>query len=151
MLVEESPVVGNGAWSTPDICADGGESGTATEAYNACKSSSSKDPDMIMQNNVQETFAKEGLNYTMEGDTGNTLNSHRLIAFAGRQGPDVQDRIVEQLFKAYFTEVCPRQQPVMNCIYWRVCVIEGATFILPCHATLACLCEATSLPINNTF
>ncbi|EIE19359.1 DSBA oxidoreductase [Coccomyxa subellipsoidea C-169] len=55
-------------------------------------------------NNVQETFAKEGLNYTMEGDTGNTLNSHRLIAFAGRQGPDVQDKIVEQLFKAYFTE-----------------------------------------------
>ncbi len=54
---------------------------------------------------LQETFAKEGLNYTMEGKTGNTLNSHRLIAFAGRQGPDVQDRVVEQLFRAYFTEV----------------------------------------------
>lgn len=54
---------------------------------------------------LQETFAKEGLDYTMEGQTGNTLNSHRLIAFAGRQGPDVQDRVVEELFKAYFTQV----------------------------------------------
>ncbi|BDA43706.1 Uncharacterized protein YwbO [Coccomyxa sp. Obi] len=53
---------------------------------------------------MTETFAKEGLNYTMEGKTGNTLNSHRLIAFAGRQGPDVQDRVVEHLFRAYFTE-----------------------------------------------
>ena len=61
----------------------------------------------IAPNDAQETFAKEGLNYTMEGQTGNTLNSHRLIAFAGRQGPDVQDRVVEQLFKAYFTEVHP--------------------------------------------
>jgi predicted DsbA family dithiol-disulfide isomerase len=55
---------------------------------------------------VQDTFAKEGLSYSMEGLTGNTFNSHRLIAFAGRQGPDVQDRVVEELFKAYFTQVC---------------------------------------------
>lgn len=65
---------------------------------------------------AQETFAKEGLNYTMEGQTGNSLNSHRLIAFAGRQGADVQDRVVEQLFKAYFTEVCPMQLSVCICI-----------------------------------
>lgn len=41
----------------------------------------------------------------MEGETGNTLNSHRLIALAGQQGLDKQDKLVELLFKAYFTEV----------------------------------------------
>lgn len=41
----------------------------------------------------------------MEGQTGNTLNSHRLIALAGQQGLDKQDKLVELLFRAYFTEV----------------------------------------------
>ncbi|CAL5221167.1 g3307 [Coccomyxa viridis] len=53
---------------------------------------------------MKETFKKEGLDYTMDGLTGNTLDSHRLIAYAGRQGYDVQDKVVEELFKAYFTE-----------------------------------------------
>lgn len=53
---------------------------------------------------MTETFAKEGLKYSMEGETGNTLNSHRLIALAGQQGLDKQDKLVELLFKAYFTE-----------------------------------------------
>lgn len=53
---------------------------------------------------MMETFAKEGLTYTMDGDTGNTLNSHRLIALAGQQGADTQDKLVEALFKAYFTQ-----------------------------------------------
>ena len=54
----------------------------------------------------QEAFAKEGLTgYTMEGLTGNTFNSHRLIAHAARQGTDVQNRVVEELFKSYFTQV----------------------------------------------
>lgn len=54
---------------------------------------------------MQETFAKEGLKYTMEGETGNTLNSHRLIALAGQQGLEKQDKLVEALFGAYFTQV----------------------------------------------
>lgn len=54
---------------------------------------------------MQETFAKEGLNYSMEGKTGSTLNSHRLIALAGQQGLDKQDKLVELLFRAYFTQV----------------------------------------------
>ena len=53
---------------------------------------------------MQETFAKEGLQYNMEGMTGNTLDSHRLIAFAGKEGPEKQNALVEALFKAYFTE-----------------------------------------------
>lgn len=53
---------------------------------------------------MTETFAKEGLKYSMEGQTGSTLNSHRLIALAGQQGLDKQDKVVEALFRAYFTE-----------------------------------------------
>ncbi len=41
----------------------------------------------------------------MEGLTGNTFNSHRLIAHAAQQGTDVQNRLVDELFKAYFTQV----------------------------------------------
>lgn len=55
---------------------------------------------------MQEVFAGEGIpNYTMDGLTGNTYNSHRLIAYAAEQGLDVQDKVVEELFKAYFTQV----------------------------------------------
>ena len=44
----------------------------------------------------------------MDGLTGNTLDSHRLIAAAGQQGPEVQDAVVEELFHNYFTQA--RQQ-----------------------------------------
>lgn len=57
----------------------------------------------------------------MEGQTGNTLNSHRLIALAGQQGLDKQDKVVEALFRAYFTEVlvcvcCPSK--LKSCALW---------------------------------
>ena len=78
----------------------------ATQVYSLNGSSSLDAPhDTEESYPEQETFKSEGLDYTMDGLTGNTLNSHRLIAYAGQQGVDVQDRVVEQLFKAYFTEV----------------------------------------------
>lgn len=36
--------------------------------------------------------------------TGNTFNSHRLIAMAGSKGAQVQDKVVESLFDAYFNQ-----------------------------------------------
>ncbi|KAK9796334.1 hypothetical protein WJX73_007000 [Symbiochloris irregularis] len=51
---------------------------------------------------MMETFSKVGINYTVEGLTGNTFDSHRLVAFAGHQGPAVQDKLVEAIFKLYF-------------------------------------------------
>ena len=53
----------------------------------------------------------------MDGLTGNTLNSHRLIAYAGQQGLDVQDRLVEELFKAYFTQVRLLQVHPTECLH----------------------------------
>ena len=41
-----------------------------------------------------------------EGKTGSTLNSHRLISWAGgAHGPEAQNRLVDNLFEAYFTQV----------------------------------------------
>ena len=54
---------------------------------------------------VQEVFHAEGIQNSFTGKTGNSFNSHRLIALAGRQGPQVQDALINALFKAYFEEV----------------------------------------------
>ena len=41
----------------------------------------------------------------MDGLTGNTFNSHRLIAHAGKEGTEKQNAVVDELFKASFTQV----------------------------------------------
>lgn len=55
---------------------------------------------------MKQNFAAVGLPYKFsdQGVTGNTFNSHRLIAMAGSKGPAVQDKVVEALFHAYFAE-----------------------------------------------
>ncbi|XP_010694147.2 uncharacterized protein LOC104906998 [Beta vulgaris subsp. vulgaris] len=51
-----------------------------------------------------EVYKSLGLNYNMEGLTGNTLDSHRLIYFAGQQGLDKQHNLVEEFFIGYMTQ-----------------------------------------------
>ena len=53
---------------------------------------------------VAEAGRGEGLDFAFDriGRTPNTLDAHRLIGLAGREG--VQDAVVEALFRAYFTE-----------------------------------------------
>lgn len=51
-----------------------------------------------------EVYKSLGLNYNMEGLTGNTLDSHRLIYFAGQQGLDKQHDLVEEFFCGYMTQ-----------------------------------------------
>lgn len=43
-----------------------------------------------------------GIEFEYGGKTGNTRDSHRLIAEAGSKGLDVQDKLVNALFHAYF-------------------------------------------------
>ncbi|CAD6569154.1 MAG: hypothetical protein ASARMPREDX12_002228 [Alectoria sarmentosa] len=45
-----------------------------------------------------------GINFSFGGKTGNTRDSHRLVELGKTKGPDVQTRIVEQLFKSYFEQ-----------------------------------------------
>lgn len=51
-------------------------------------------------------FAAEGLQYRLGGLTGNSRNSHRLLAWAAHEhGLDAQNALAEQLFLGYFTQV----------------------------------------------
>lgn len=43
-----------------------------------------------------------GIRFKYGGKIGNTRDSHRLIAEAGARGGDLQDRLVNKLFNAYF-------------------------------------------------
>ncbi len=43
-----------------------------------------------------------GINFKFGGKTGNTRDSHRLIQLGKSKSPDVQTRVVEELFAAYF-------------------------------------------------
>jgi predicted DsbA family dithiol-disulfide isomerase len=43
-----------------------------------------------------------GINFKYGGKTGNTRDSHRLIQLGKTKGEDVQTRVVEELFNAYF-------------------------------------------------
>ena len=55
---------------------------------------------------MQETFRGEGIDgYSLEGKVANTLDSHRLMELAAQQGgAPLQDKLVERLFTAYFTQ-----------------------------------------------
>ncbi|XP_018442955.1 uncharacterized protein LOC108814824 [Raphanus sativus] len=53
---------------------------------------------------MSEIFKGIGLEYDTSGLTGNTLDSHRLIHYAGKQAPDKQHSLVEELCLGYFTQ-----------------------------------------------
>lgn len=54
---------------------------------------------------MTDRFAAVGLNYSMGGNTGSTVDSHRLATFALRTaGAAKQNELMEKLFLAYFTE-----------------------------------------------
>ncbi|KXZ49519.1 hypothetical protein GPECTOR_21g745 [Gonium pectorale] len=57
-----------------------------------------------MMPHMTKVFADEGLNYKVGGLTGNTLDSHRLIAWAEQFGAAKQNALVEELFQAYFCQ-----------------------------------------------
>uniref|UniRef100_A0A2N9HMW8 DSBA-like thioredoxin domain-containing protein n=1 Tax=Fagus sylvatica TaxID=28930 RepID=A0A2N9HMW8_FAGSY len=52
---------------------------------------------------MSEVFRGHGLEYNLSGLTGNTLDSHRLMYFAGQQGLDKQHKLMEELSLGYFT------------------------------------------------
>ncbi|CAN6929402.1 hypothetical protein Bca4012_099231 [Brassica carinata] len=53
---------------------------------------------------MSEIFKGIGLEYDTSGLTGNTLDSHRLINYTGKQAPDKQHSLVEELCLGYFTQ-----------------------------------------------
>jgi predicted DsbA family dithiol-disulfide isomerase len=63
-----------------------------------------------MDHNMETMAAAEGLEYhlTEKGQSGNTLDAHRLVHLAASH--DREDQMLERLYKAYFTE----QRSVFN-------------------------------------
>jgi predicted DsbA family dithiol-disulfide isomerase len=47
---------------------------------------------------------EEGINFRFGGRTGNTRDSHRLVQLGKTKSPQVQTRVIEELFAAYFEQ-----------------------------------------------
>lgn len=56
----------------------------------------------VMQAHLARLGKDIGINFKFGGKTGNTRDSHRLIQLGRTKGEDVQTRVVEELFAAYF-------------------------------------------------
>uniref|UniRef100_A0A7S1S665 DSBA-like thioredoxin domain-containing protein n=1 Tax=Alexandrium catenella TaxID=2925 RepID=A0A7S1S665_ALECA len=58
-----------------------------------------------LERKMTELFRAEGLRYTLEGETGSTMDSHRLAAWVfTKYGAEEQDRFVDALFRRHFSE-----------------------------------------------
>lgn len=57
-------------------------------------------------NTINQMLAKvgqdEGISFKFGGKTGNTRDSHRLVQLGKTKSPQIQTRVVEELFNAYF-------------------------------------------------
>jgi predicted DsbA family dithiol-disulfide isomerase len=58
----------------------------------------------MMTAKLQEMGAAEGLPCKARGPIGHTRDSHRLVQLAGQKGPEVQTRVVAQLFQSAMEE-----------------------------------------------
>jgi predicted DsbA family dithiol-disulfide isomerase len=61
-----------------------------------------KDRTAMMQVRLSEIGKAEGINFKYGGKTGNTRDSHRLVQLGKTKGPQMQTRVIEELFAAYF-------------------------------------------------
>ena len=58
-----------------------------------------------MIENVSNVASSVGIHMSYGGNVGNTFDSHRLVWYAFEKGgSDLQDKVIESLFKAYFEE-----------------------------------------------
>ncbi|EON63895.1 hypothetical protein W97_03123 [Coniosporium apollinis CBS 100218] len=56
----------------------------------------------MMQQRLAAIGQQEGIDFKFGGKTGNTRDSHRLIQLAKTKSPGVENRVIEELFTAYF-------------------------------------------------
>lgn len=68
----------------------------------------------MMQQRLSQLGKTEGINFKFGGKTGNTRDSHRLIQLGKTKSPQVQTRVIEELFAAYFeNEKDITSQPIL--------------------------------------
>ncbi|KAK4497933.1 hypothetical protein PRZ48_010589 [Zasmidium cellare] len=58
----------------------------------------------VMQGHLARLGKQVGIDFAFGGKTGNTRDSHRLIQLGKTKGEEVQTKVVESLFNAYFEE-----------------------------------------------
>mmetsp|Transcript_381 Transcript_381/g.1238 ORF Transcript_381/g.1238 Transcript_381/m.1238 type:complete len:175 (+) Transcript_381:164-688(+) len=63
-----------------------------------------KERSEMMYQRLSSVFENLGIKYSLGGNTGPTLDSHRLITWSARFGAEKQNALVEALFKSYFVE-----------------------------------------------
>ncbi|KAF2772546.1 thioredoxin-like protein [Teratosphaeria nubilosa] len=56
----------------------------------------------VMQGHLARLGKQVGIDFAFGGKTGNTRDSHRLIQLGKTKGEEMQTKVVEQLFNAYF-------------------------------------------------
>ena len=56
----------------------------------------------MLQAQLKAFRRQSGINYTFPGKCSTTKDSHCIIYMGGQQGPEVQRKIVEEIFKSYF-------------------------------------------------
>ncbi|KAF2147232.1 uncharacterized protein K452DRAFT_314438 [Aplosporella prunicola CBS 121167] len=56
----------------------------------------------MIQERLAQVGRENGINFKFGGRTGNTRDSHRLIQLGKTKSPELQTRVVEELFAAYF-------------------------------------------------
>jgi predicted DsbA family dithiol-disulfide isomerase len=61
-----------------------------------------KERTTMMQERLSQIGKAEGINFKYGGNTGNTRDSHRLVQLGKTKGPQMQTRVIEELFAAYF-------------------------------------------------
>ncbi|KAL7934703.1 thioredoxin-like protein [Trichoderma chlorosporum] len=53
---------------------------------------------------LAQTGAEEGLNFSFEGRTGHTRDSHRLVQLGRSKGNETENRVVNEIMKIFFEE-----------------------------------------------
>jgi predicted DsbA family dithiol-disulfide isomerase len=78
---------------------DAGKSVNKQQMY---ESKFGKERTAMMQERLSGIGKAEGINFKYGGNTGNTRDSHRLVQLGKTKGPEMQTRVIEELFAAYF-------------------------------------------------
>ncbi|KAL8782224.1 MAG: hypothetical protein Q9213_005590 [Squamulea squamosa] len=79
---------------------DAPRTGVDKRQYYTSKFGSERTP--MMFDRLASVGKDVGIDFKFGGKTGNTRDSHRLIQLAKTKGPEMQTKVVEELFKGYF-------------------------------------------------
>ena len=78
---------------------------------------------------MTQKFKSIGIDYSMGGDIGHTMDSHRLIAYAEDFGTEKQNALVEELFDLYFSKETWLTKEALAQAAEKVGIPDAATYL----------------------